>query len=94
MDLRVHREISHWFLYLKQVNKTYGHYNARNSYTGTGGRDLVNEFSYRDASQLKLFLLCVIERNCELAKIGGELDEKSYGIGLKKNSPYTNQINK
>merc|ERR1712025_931935 len=25
--------------------------------------------------------------------MGGELDSKSYGIGLKKNSPYTKQIN-
>ena len=27
-------------------------------------------------------------------QIGGELDEKSYGIGLRKNSPYTNELNR
>ena len=32
------------------------------------------------------------ERNCDVAQVGGTLDEKSYGIALKKGSPYTNQI--
>ena len=35
----------------------------------------------------------IIERDCNLAKVGGELDSKSYGIGMKKNSPYKKEIN-
>ena len=27
-------------------------------------------------------------------QVGTELDEKTYGIGLKKKSPYTHQINR
>ena len=35
----------------------------------------------------------IIERECKLAKVGGELDSKSYGIGMRKNSPYKAEIN-
>ena len=35
----------------------------------------------------------IIERDCNLAKVGGELDSKSYGIGMRKNSPYKKEIN-
>ncbi|XP_012539056.1 glutamate receptor ionotropic, kainate 2 [Monomorium pharaonis] len=33
------------------------------------------------------------ERNCEVAQVGGLLDEKGYGIAMKKNSPYLHNIN-
>jgi len=36
----------------------------------------------------------VVERHCDLKQVGGLLDEKSYGIGLPKNSPYYEQINR
>ncbi|XP_013191596.2 glutamate receptor ionotropic, kainate 3 [Amyelois transitella] len=32
------------------------------------------------------------ERHCDLLQVGGLLDSKSYGIGLKKNSPYKKHI--
>ena len=35
----------------------------------------------------------IMERDCDLAKIGGELDSKSYAIGLLKNSPYKKELN-
>ena len=35
----------------------------------------------------------IIERNCDLAKVGGKLDSKSYGIALRKNSPHTSEVN-
>ncbi|CAG9133251.1 unnamed protein product [Plutella xylostella] len=40
---------------------------------------------------------CTIEyklkRNCELKKVGGELDSKDYGIAMPANSPFRSQIN-
>nr|QZH55029.1 ionotropic glutamate receptor 7 [Achelura yunnanensis] len=40
---------------------------------------------------------CTIEyklkRNCDLKKIGGELDSKDYGIAMPPNSPYRSHIN-
>ncbi|XP_041979927.1 glutamate receptor ionotropic, kainate 3-like isoform X2 [Aricia agestis] len=30
----------------------------------------------------------VVERNCDVAQVGGLLDSKGYGIAMKKNSPY------
>lgn len=35
----------------------------------------------------------IMERDCDLAKVGGELDSKSYGIGMKKNAPFKGEIN-
>ena len=35
----------------------------------------------------------IMERDCGLTKVGGELDSKSYGIGMRKNYPYKEQIN-
>ncbi|XP_024871336.1 glutamate receptor ionotropic, kainate 2-like [Temnothorax curvispinosus] len=35
-----------------------------------------------------------IERHCDLTQIGGLLDEKGYGIAIKKNSKYLHSINK
>ena len=35
----------------------------------------------------------IMERECSLTKVGGELDSKSYGIGMRKNFPYKDQIN-
>jgi len=35
----------------------------------------------------------IMERDCDLAKVGGEIDSKSYGIGMKKNSPFKGQMN-
>ena len=35
----------------------------------------------------------IMERDCDLAKVGGELDSKSYGIGMKKDSPFKKEIN-
>ena len=35
----------------------------------------------------------IMERDCDLAKVGGELDAKSYGIGMRKNYPYKEEIN-
>ena len=35
----------------------------------------------------------IMERDCNLAKVGGELDSKSYGIGMKKNAPFKGEIN-
>ena len=35
----------------------------------------------------------IMERDCDLAKVGGELDSKSYGIGMKKGSPYKEEMN-
>ena len=34
----------------------------------------------------------IMERDCDLAKVGGEIDSKSYGIGMKKDSPFKGQI--
>ncbi|XP_039303724.1 glutamate receptor ionotropic, kainate 2 isoform X1 [Solenopsis invicta] len=34
-----------------------------------------------------------VERNCNITQVGGLLDEKGYGIGMKKNSPYLHDIN-
>ncbi|XP_065349447.1 glutamate receptor ionotropic, kainate 2-like [Cloeon dipterum] len=34
----------------------------------------------------------VVERECELAQVGGLLDAKGYGIAMRKNSPYRNAI--
>ncbi|KAL4709753.1 hypothetical protein ACJJTC_005556 [Scirpophaga incertulas] len=34
-----------------------------------------------------------IERNCEVTKVGGLLDSKGYGIAMKKNSPYRQEMN-
>ncbi len=34
----------------------------------------------------------VIERNCELAQVGGLLDSKGYGIALPPNSPFRTPI--
>jgi len=36
----------------------------------------------------------VTERQCELKQVGGLLDSKGYGIGLPKNSPYYEEINR
>jgi len=36
----------------------------------------------------------VTERQCQLKQVGGLLDSKSYGIGLPKNSPYYEEINR
>nr|XP_032516938.1 glutamate receptor ionotropic, kainate 2 [Danaus plexippus plexippus] len=30
----------------------------------------------------------MVERNCDVARVGGMLDSKGYGIAMKKNSPY------
>lgn len=30
----------------------------------------------------------MVQRNCEVVQVGGELDAKGYGIAMKKNSPY------
>ncbi|XP_018404443.1 PREDICTED: glutamate receptor ionotropic, kainate 2-like [Cyphomyrmex costatus] len=35
----------------------------------------------------------LIERHCDVTQIGGLLDEKGYGIAMKKNSPYLHNIN-
>ncbi|KAL6264414.1 hypothetical protein P5V15_004523 [Pogonomyrmex californicus] len=35
----------------------------------------------------------IIERECEVTQIGDHLDEKSYGIAMKKNSPYRHSLN-
>ena len=34
----------------------------------------------------------IVERDCGLAKVGGELDSKSYGIGMRKGSPYKEEL--
>lgn len=34
----------------------------------------------------------IIERNCEVNQVGGELDAKGYGIAMKKNSPYRGSL--
>jgi len=36
----------------------------------------------------------LVERRCDLKQVGGLLDNKGYGIGLPKNSPYYDQINR
>jgi len=36
----------------------------------------------------------VVERQCELKQVGGLLDSKGYGIGLPKDSPYYEEINR
>ena len=35
----------------------------------------------------------IMERECSLTKVGGELDSKSYGIGMRKQYPYKDEIN-
>ena len=30
----------------------------------------------------------IMERDCDLSKVGGELDSKSHRIGMKKNAPF------
>ena len=35
----------------------------------------------------------IMERECSLTKVGGELDSKSYGIGMRKNFPFKDEIN-
>ena len=35
----------------------------------------------------------IMERDCYLTKVGGELDSKSYAIGMRKNFPYKEEIN-
>ncbi|KHJ97737.1 hypothetical protein OESDEN_02287 [Oesophagostomum dentatum] len=35
-----------------------------------------------------------VERDCELMQIGGLLDQKGYGIGLPKGSPYREEISR
>lgn len=35
----------------------------------------------------------IMERECSLTKVGGELDSKSYGIGMRQNYPYKDEIN-
>ncbi|KAG5874608.1 hypothetical protein JTB14_018818 [Gonioctena quinquepunctata] len=34
----------------------------------------------------------VTERHCSLARVGGLLDDKGYGIAMKRNSPYRNDL--
>lgn len=35
-----------------------------------------------------------LKRNCELKKVGGELDTKDYGVAMPSNSPFRSQINR
>ncbi|CAG9787778.1 unnamed protein product [Diatraea saccharalis] len=35
-----------------------------------------------------------LKRNCDLTKVGGELDSKDYGIAMPANSPFRSHINK
>ncbi|KAF7387251.1 hypothetical protein HZH68_012928 [Vespula germanica] len=35
----------------------------------------------------------IIQRECNVTKVGGLLDQKGYGIAMKKNSPYRHQLN-
>lgn len=32
------------------------------------------------------------ERECDVTQIGGQLDEKGYGIAMRKNSPYRSSL--
>ncbi|XP_063242513.1 glutamate receptor ionotropic, kainate 2-like isoform X1 [Bacillus rossius redtenbacheri] len=34
----------------------------------------------------------IVERNCDLARVGGLLDNKGYGIAMKKGAPYRNLL--
>lgn len=35
----------------------------------------------------------IIERNCEVTQVGGELDAKGYGIAMKKSKQIISQTN-
>lgn len=50
-----------------------------------------SEYAYLMESSM---LEYAVERDCELMQIGGLLDQKGYGIGLPKGSPYREEISR
>ncbi|CAJ0572004.1 unnamed protein product, partial [Mesorhabditis spiculigera] len=49
------------------------------------------EYAYLMESSM---LEYAVERHCDLAQVGGLIDQKGYGIGLPKGSPYRAQISR
>jgi hypothetical protein len=75
-------------------------------YSGTL-RKLNHEKNQKSKSRVRLPLILKLQQICtnnyninstmfyrNAVQVGTELDEKTYGIGLKKRSPYTQEINR